>query len=576
MLIKICGLTNPITAKQTAINGANYIGLLFSKVSPRQVTIDDAVIIVDAIRSVGAEAVGVFVDEEFDEMLDIINRLNLKIVQLHRDKVRSYCNKLDPKLKIIYVVDDKPLPDNLDCTRDFLLFENMLPYETAFKFFIAGALDISNVQDKINRYHPHGVDLSSGVESSLGVKDIKKITDFIRHVRPERYGHFGGRYVPELLIPPLLEVEEAYNTICHTNSFLDELNLILKNYAGRPTALTEVKNFASAIGGKIRVFLKREDLLHTGAHKINNSLGQCFLAKKMGKTRIVAETGAGQHGVATATACAMFGLECVIYMGQVDMKRQAPNVIKMRLLGAKVISVSSGSATLKDAVNEALRDWAQSYENTHYCLGSALGPHPFPKMVADFQSVIGNEAKKQFFDIVEANPYAVIACVGGGSNAIGIFGAFLDDLDVSLIGVEAGGHGTGLGNNAARFTEGTPGFLHGSHTYLLQTNDGQIVDTYSISAGLDYAAVGPQHANLFENGRAQYYMASDKEALHAFKLLTRTEGIIPALESSHALGYLMSHIDDFPEGGSVMVNLSGRGDKDLPSLISSGVLECLV
>ena len=288
----------------------------------------------------------------------------------------------------------------------------------------------------------------------------------------------------------------------------------------------------------------------------------------MGKTRIVAETGAGQHGVATATACAMFGLECVVYMGEIDIQRQEPNVAKMRLLGAKVVSVTSGSSTLKDAVNEALRDWAESYENTHYCLGSALGPHPFPKMVADFQSVIGIEAKKQFFDKVGSNPYAVIACVGGGSNSIGIFGAFIPESNVKLIGVEAGGNGAGLGNNAARFKEGKPGVLHGAYTYLLQTDEGQIVDTYSISAGLDYAAVGPQHANLYQSGRAQYDMATDKEALEAFQLLIRTEGIIPALESAHSLGYLMSHINDFPQDAAVLVNLSGRGDKDLPSLLS--------
>jgi phosphoribosylanthranilate isomerase len=576
MLVKICGLTNPETAKLAAINGADYIGLLFSSVSPRQVSIDTGVAIAKAARSGGAEVVGVFVDESFDEMQDIIERLNLKVVQLHGDKVRDFCEKLDPKLHIIYVVNDKPLPANLDVSRDFLLFEKITPYTTPFRFFIAGAIDIHNVQDKINTYHPDGVDLSSGVEISRGVKDSKKIADFMRLVRPERFGRFGGRYVPELLIPPLLEVEEAYNTIGQTDAFKAEMISMLKNYIGRPTALTEVKNFAAAIGGKVRVFLKREDLLHTGAHKINNSLGQCLLAKKMGKTRIVAETGAGQHGVATATACAMFGLECIVYMGQVDIERQAPNVTKMKLLGAKVVSVTSGSATLKDAVNDALRDWAESYDNTHYCLGSALGPHPFPKMVADFQSVIGNEAKQQFLDIVGANPHSVLACVGGGSNSIGIFGAFLDDLDVRLIGVEAGGHGAGLGNNAARFSEGTVGVLHGSTTYLLQTNEGQIVDTYSISAGLDYAAVGPQHANLFVSGRAHYDMATDKEALAAFLLLMRTEGIIPALESSHALGYLMSHINEYPEGSSVLVNLSGRGDKDLPSLIASGVLTCHV
>ena len=567
MLVKICGLTDPTTARLAAINGADYIGLLFSSVSPRQISMDKGLEIAKAAREGGAEPVAVFVDESFEQMQEIITRLDLKVVQLHGDKVRDFCTRLDPKLQIIYVADGKALPVNLNPGRDFLLFEKIPVEKTQFRFFIAGGLDIHNVQDKINLDQPTGVDLSTGVEISKGIKDLNKITEFIRLVRPERFGRFGGRYVPELLIPPLLELEQAYASIAGTDSFKAELTDILKNYIGRPTALTEVKNFAKAIGN-IRVFLKREDLLHTGAHKINNSLGQCLLAKKMGKTRIVAETGAGQHGVATATACAMFGLECVVYMGEIDIQRQEPNVAKMRLLGAKVVSVTSGSSTLKDAVNEALRDWAESYENTHYCLGSALGPHPFPKMVADFQSVIGIEAKKQFFDKVGSNPYAVIACVGGGSNSIGIFGAFIPESNVKLIGVEAGGNGAGLGNNAARFKEGKPGVLHGAYTYLLQTDEGQIVDTYSISAGLDYAAVGPQHANLYQSGRAQYDMATDKEALEAFQLLIRTEGIIPALESAHSLGYLMSHINDFPQDAAVLVNLSGRGDKDLPSLLS--------
>lgn len=567
MLIKICGLTNPETAKQAAINGADYIGLLFSKVSIRQIDLDLALQITNASREGGAEVVAVFVDESFEEMQKIIKHLDLKVIQLHGDKVRALCDKLDPKLQIIYVADGKELPTCLDPYKDFLLFEKHPPIATKFRFFIAGALDENNVLEQIELHQPNGVDLSSGVESSPAVKDLNKIISFIEKVRPERFGHFGGRYVPELLIPPLLELEQAYHSIAMTESFRKELYDILKNYIGRPTALTEVKNFAKAIGN-IRVFLKREDLLHTGAHKINNALGQCLLAKKMGKTRIVAETGAGQHGVATATACAMFGLECIVYMGKIDIERQAPNVAKMRLLGAKVVSVTSGSATLKDAVNEALRDWAETYDNTHYCLGSALGPHPFPRMVADFHRVIGEEAKAQFKAVVGENPYAVLACVGGGSNAIGIFAAFIPDTEVKLIGVEAGGHGYGLGNNAARFKEGTPGVLHGSYTYLLQTEGGQIVDTYSISAGLDYAAVGPQHANLYKTGRASYDMATDTEALDAFQLLIRTEGIIPALESSHALGYLMAHINEFPEGCAVLVNLSGRGDKDLPSLLS--------
>ncbi len=571
MLIKICGLTNADTARKAALNGANYIGLLFSKISPRQISLDLALEITNAVRDAGSEVVGVFVDESLEQINHIIKYLNLNTVQLHGTKARQVCNLLDPNLHIIYVTDGNPLPDCLNVHKDFLLCEKHAPKkEEKFRFFIAGKLNQDNVLTKIKEYCPYGVDLSSGVESSLAVKDLNKITDFIKIVRPERFGHFGGCYVPELLIEPLLELEKAYNAIAMSDTFQNELSEIFNNYSGRPTALTEVKNFAKAIGN-VRVFLKREDLLHTGAHKINNALGQCLLAKKMGKTRIIAETGAGQHGVATATACAMFGLECIVYMGQIDIERQAPNVAKMRLLGAKIVPVISGSATLKDAVNEALRDWAETYDNSHYCLGSALGPYPFPKIVADFQRIIGVEAKKQFKDRVGHDPFAVIACVGGGSNAIGIFGAYIPDSQVKLIGVEAGGRGLGLGNNAARFKEGSPGVLHGTYTYLLQTDSGQIVDTYSISAGLDYAAVGPEHANLYLNGRAIYDMATDEEALAAFLLLTKTEGIIPALESSHALGYLMAHISEFPKNSTILVNLSGRGDKDLPSLLS-GVL----
>jgi tryptophan synthase beta chain len=316
--------------------------------------------------------------------------------------------------------------------------------------------------------------------------------------------------------------------------------------------------FSKAINGP-RIFLKREDLLHTGAHKINNAIGQCLLAKKMGKTRIIAETGAGQHGLATATACALLGLECVVYMGQTDIERQAPNVFKMRLLGAEIISVTNGSATLKDAVNEALRDWASSYENTHYCLGSALGPHPFPAMVASFHKVIGDEAKLQMRERVGRDPDLCIACVGGGSNAIGLFSAFLDDK-VGLIGVEAAG--------AARFKNGSPGVLHGTYSLLLQYENGQVQKTHSISAGLDYPGVGPKHSELFASQRVQYDVCSDEEALAAFKLLTRTEGIIPALESSHALGYLMRVASTLPKEAVVLVNLSGRGDKDVAHIQS--------
>lgn len=377
--------------------------------------------------------------------------------------------------------------------------------------------------------------------------------------------HFGGQFLPELLVAPLLDLQELWEKLRHSEEFQTEFNLLLQHYAGRPTPLTEVSRFADAIQGP-RIFLKREDLLHTGAHKINNALGQCLLARKLGKMRIIAETGAGQHGVATATACARLGLQCVVYMGAIDIERQRPNVEKMRLLGADIISVAQGSATLKDAVNEALRDWSTSYETSHYCLGSALGPHPYPEMVKAFQSIIGVEAKQQVHTLTGRDPDLLIACVGGGSNAIGLFADFIEDRNVGLIGVEAGGTGSAPGEHAARFLSGRPGVLHGCYTYLLQDEYGQVLPTHSISAGLDYPAVGPEHAELHRSKRAKYVAASDAQALTAFHLLTRTEGIIPALESSHALGYLMQIAPELDKRCIIIVNLSGRGDKDLPQL----------
>ncbi|MBI2809535.1 MAG: tryptophan synthase subunit beta [Candidatus Melainabacteria bacterium] len=382
---------------------------------------------------------------------------------------------------------------------------------------------------------------------------------------------FGGTYLPELLMAPIETLQKGWESYRNDPEFRAELDDLLKNFAGRATPLTEVKRFAEAIGGP-RIFLKREDMVHTGAHKLNNALGQCLLAKKMGRTRIVAETGAGQHGVATATACAHLGLECVVYMGKVDVERQSPNVMKMRLLGAQVIAVEKGAMTLKDAVNEALRDWSFNYENTHYCLGSALGPHPYPEMVAAFQSVIGKEAHQQIQERVGRLPDLVVACIGGGSNSIGIFSAFIAHPSVALVGVEAGGIGDKLGEHAARFKGGSPGVLHGCYTYLLQDTNGQIAPTHSISAGLDYPAIGPQHSALYESGRATYVSANDEEALNAFKLLSRTEGIIPALESSHALAYVMKIAAQMSADKIILINLSGRGDKDLPQLIEKGVL----
>jgi tryptophan synthase beta chain len=376
------------------------------------------------------------------------------------------------------------------------------------------------------------------------------------------YGRYGGRYVPETLYRPVMELEEAYNRYSKDPEFQKELKYLLHTYVGRPTPLTFAKRLTEHLGGA-QIYLKREDLTHTGAHKINNALGQVLLAKRMGKTRIIAETGAGQHGVATATAAALLGLECQVYMGSVDMARQSLNVRRMRLLGASVVPVESGAKTLKDAVNEAMRDWVTNVRTTFYSLGSALGPHPYPQMVRDFHKVIGEEARAQILEAAGRLPDELVACVGGGSNAIGLFHPFLNDLSVKMTGVEAGGHGIVLGQHAARFAGGALGVLHGALTWLLQNDDGQVQDTHSISAGLDYPAVGPEHALLHETGRAQYTFATDQEALEAFRLLSRMEGIIPALESSHAIAYVLKKAPTLAKDKILLVNLSGRGDKDL-------------
>jgi len=379
-----------------------------------------------------------------------------------------------------------------------------------------------------------------------------------------RFGEYGGMYVPETLMPALEELEMAFNRYRKDKKFYKELQKLLKEFAGRPTPLTFAENLSKKYG--CRIYLKREDLAHTGAHKINNALGQALLAKYMGKKRIIAETGAGQHGVATAIACAKLGIECEIYMGSVDMERQKPNVFRMKLAGAKVVKVDSGSKTLKDAINECIRDWTANVRTTHYLLGSALGPHPYPGMVAHFQEVIGKEARKQILAAEGKLPKAIIACVGGGSNAIGIFRAFVKDKKVELIGVEAGGLGIKTGKHAARFADskyGRKGILHGAFTYVLQDLHGQIYNTHSVSAGLDYSAVGPEHSLLREIGRAKYAYATDKEALDAFKLLSREEGLIPALESAHAIAYLKKYAKKCRKNDVVIVNLSGRGDKDI-------------
>jgi tryptophan synthase beta chain len=379
------------------------------------------------------------------------------------------------------------------------------------------------------------------------------------------FGEFGGRYVPETLVEPIEALERAYLAAREDAAFLEEWNRLLVHYVGRPTPVYEAERLSQALGG-LRVFLKREDLTHTGAHKINNALGQALLAARMGKRRIVAETGAGQHGVATATSCALLGLECHVYMGAEDMDRQALNVFRMRLLGAEVLRVDAGSRTLKDAINEAMRDWVTNVGDTYYLLGSALGPHPYPLMVREFQSVIGREAREQIQQLTGRLPHAVVACVGGGSNAIGIFDAFIDDADVRLIGVEAGGERIAKGRHAARFAGGSAGILQGTRTFVLQDEDGNIELTHSVSAGLDYAAIGPEHAWLRSLGRTEYTYATDSEALTAFQHLARLEGILPALESAHAIAHLQTLATQLERGSIVLVNLSGRGDKDVHTM----------
>lgn len=376
------------------------------------------------------------------------------------------------------------------------------------------------------------------------------------------FGEYGGRFVPESLIAALDELEATYQIAKTDETFKSELAKLHKTYTGRPSIITEVPRFASH-AGEIRVFLKREDLNHTGSHKINNVLGQALLAKRMGKTRIIAETGAGQHGVASATAAALFGLECVVYMGEIDTERQALNVARMKLLGAEVVAVKTGSRTLKDAINEALRDWVANVQNTHYLLGTVAGPHPFPTMVRDFHGVIGNEAREQMLNEFGFLPTAVAACVGGGSNAIGLFHAFLDDEDVSLYGFEAAGDGMHTARHSATLNFGRPGVLHGARSYLLQDEDGQTIESHSISAGLDYPGVGPEHSWLKDLGRAHYRGISDDEAMSALKLLAQTEGIIAAIETAHALAGTQKLGRELPAGSSVLINLSGRGDKDM-------------
>ena len=385
---------------------------------------------------------------------------------------------------------------------------------------------------------------------------------------PDENGHFGifgGRYVAETLMPLMLAVEQAYSEAQDDPAFQAEINSYLKNYVGRPTPLYHAQRMSDHLGGA-KIYFKREDLNHTGAHKVNNCMGQILLAQRMGKNRIIAETGAGMHGVATATVCALFDLPCTVYMGATDIDRQAPNVNRMRMLGAEIVPVTSGSSTLKDAMNEALRDWVANVEDTYYLIGTVAGPHPYPSMVRDFQSVIGNETREQILEMEGRLPDSLVACIGGGSNAMGLFHPFLDDETVRIMAVEASGEGIESGKHAASLNAGSPGVLHGNRTFLLQDEDGQIAEAHSISAGLDYPGIGPEHAWLHDIGRAEYVSATDDEAVEAFQMTTRLEGIIPALESAHAVAHAMRIAGDLPKDHLMVINMSGRGDKDMDSV----------
>ncbi len=399
----------------------------------------------------------------------------------------------------------------------------------------------------------------------MTVEHLKRLTLPDEH---GRFGAYGGMFVPEILTTPLRELEAARADAFADKSFISEFEDMLRDYVGRPTPLFRARNFEKKFGGKAQVYVKREDLTHTGAHKINNALGQALLALRLGKKRIIAETGAGQHGVAAASVCALLGLECVVYMGEVDMHRQMPNVQRMKALGAKVRSVVSGGRTLKDAVNEAIRDWVANAETSHYLMGSVVGPHPYPRMVRDFQSIIGREARDQCIKQAGRLPDCAVACVGGGSNAIGLFSGFRENAEVELVGVEAAGRGLDGDKHAASMTRGTPGVLHGALSYVLQDTDGQILEAHSVSAGLDYPSVGPEHAFLKDSGRVRYVSATDEEAIAAFKLFSRSEGIIPALEPAHAIAYLTRWLPSLNEERVVLLLLSGRGDKDMETISS--------
>ncbi len=583
--VKVCGITRPEDARTALDAGADALGLNFVPGTPRALADDVARAIADMAKG-RALRVGVFRDAAAVRVCALVDAVGLDAVQLHGDESPEYAAAMPVPVWKALRAGDRLLADAARYPECDLLVDHPsgggsgAPWDYARasalvaagrRVWIAGGLGPENVAAAIRAAHPHGVDASSALESSPGRKDAARVRAFVAAARaagpvpgaPDAagwFGRFGGSFVPETLARALEQLDEAYAVLREDPEFQAELARERGAYVGRPTPLYFAARVSEAL--QLRVWLKREDLAHTGAHKINNAIGQALIARRMGRRRIIAETGAGQHGVAAATACAHYGLECEVYMGEEDTRRQALNVFRMQLLGARVIPVRSGSRTLKDAMSEALRDWATNVRGTYYLIGSTAGPHPYPMLVRDLQSVIGCEARAQILAAEGRLPDLLVACVGGGSNALGLFYPFRDDASVRFLGVEAGGAGVPRGPHGASLTAGSPGVLHGSLSYVLQDDGGQIFEAHSVSAGLDYPGVGPEHAFWKETGRAEYAPATDDEALDAFVWLTRLEGILPAFESAHALAELRKRAPALPRGALVVVNLSGRGDKD--------------
>ncbi|HBU07035.1 MAG TPA: tryptophan synthase subunit beta [Candidatus Magasanikbacteria bacterium] len=598
MKTKICGITNLEDAQAISRLGVDYLGFIIGHPeSLRSLSLDEVALITFQIKKdfPNTKLVGVFVDKDLEFVREAVKKCNLDAVQLHGEESVEYCLDLKNDVEVFkaFVVktqDDVVKADKYRSVVNKILFDAGKGSGRQIDFdllknvkvdILAGGLNANNVVEAIEKIKPEIVDLNSCLEMSPGKKDISLVAEVIKKIRAMKnlsifertkydadangyFGKYGGAYVPELLRPALKKLALAYEEAKQDPAFEKELMGLYQNYSGRPTPLYFAKNLTNKLGGA-KIYIKNEGLNLSGAHKINHCLGQVLLAKRMGKKRLIAETGAGQHGLATATVAAKFGMECTVYMGAVDVDRQRPNVFFMEQLGAKVVPVEYGTQRLKDAVMAALQDWIASSEDSYYLLGSVLGPHPYPSMVRDFQNIVGLEVREQL-EIQEGRlPDYLVACVGGGSNAIGLFNTFLNNENVKMIGVEAGGNGTEkVGNHATRLQgAGQIGVVEGYKSYFLQDEDGQVQGTHSISAGLDYAGVGPEHALLFERGRVEYKSVTDEEVLSAFQLLAKTEGIISALESAHAVAYAIKLAPTLDKEKIIVINLSGRGDKDL-------------